>query len=158
MLTIIGISGAMYSNWSVLFKSTDLNRLLYWGIPCLPSLTVSRPHSHQILLTAEEDGTFMRLNHTHTNCLKEGWLHQASIEVVSNSEITHLPTIGVAYEWFHGATPTCNPSLTVFGLDRLAGLEFWPCSKEGQHTPGRGYHSCPCYITLNRQLLNTLDY
>ena len=54
-------------------KSTDLNRLLYWGIPCLPSLTVSRPHSHRILLTAEEDGIFMRLNHTHTNCLKEGW-------------------------------------------------------------------------------------
>ena len=39
-LTIIGISGAMYSNWSVLFKSTDLNRLLYWGIQGLPTPTV----------------------------------------------------------------------------------------------------------------------
>ena len=35
MLIIIKISGAMYSNWSILVKSTDLNRLLYVGIPGL---------------------------------------------------------------------------------------------------------------------------
>ena len=139
----------MYSNWSVLVKSTDLNRLLYWGIPGLPTLTVlpwvsrfqCKSHSltatqgnltgspfryvniyaglmvqvtpishfqrcdvgygHWSLLTAEEGGIFKRLNCIHTNYLKEGWWHQASIEAVSDSEITHLPTIGVAYEWFH---------------------------------------------------------
>ena len=171
----------MYSNWSDLVRSTDMNRLLYWGIPGLPTLTVLRrvsrfqckshiltatqgnltgspfryvniykcqsngasdtdflspENSHWILLTAEEGGIFMRLNCMHTNCVSEGWWHQASIEVVSDSEVTHLFTIGVAYEI--GATPTCNPSLKAFGLDRLAGLEFRPCSKEGHSASGVG--------------------
>ena len=127
-LIIIGISGTMYSNWSDLVRSTDMNRLLYWGIPGLPTLTVLRrvsrfqckshiltatqgnltgspfryvniykcqsngasdtdflspENSHWILLTAEEGGIFMRLNHIHTNYVSEGWWHHTSIEAVS---------------------------------------------------------------------------
>ena len=51
----------------------------------------------------------------------------------------HLPMVDVAYKWFHwGHThPPVIPVSKVFGLNRLAGLEF-PCSKEGQtHTRTR---------------------
>ena len=30
-------------------------------------------NGHRILLTTEEGGIFMRLNHIHTNCVSKGW-------------------------------------------------------------------------------------
>ena len=51
-LLIIGISGAMYSNWSVLVKSTDLNRFLYHSVLqirppfCNLSLSTNRGMRH----------------------------------------------------------------------------------------------------------------
>ena len=58
-------------------------------------------NGHLILLTTEEGGIFMRLNCIHTNCVHKGWWHQASIEVVFDSETAHLPTVGVANKQFH---------------------------------------------------------
>ena len=85
-----------------------------------------------IVLTTE---IFMRLNHTHTIYVSKGWWHQASIKVVSDLEIAHLPTVGVAYKRFHWATPTCSQVVR----------------------PGIP-SDMVIILALNRRLLNTLDY
>ena len=61
---------------------------------------------------------FMRLNRIHTNCVSEDRL-------VLRRILTRNSPISLLWVWLTsdsiGATPTCNTSLKVFELDRLAG-------------------------------------
>ena len=73
-------------------------------------------NGHRILLTAEEGCMFMTLNRAYT---------VLTVDAVSDLEYLFF----LQWVWLVsnsiGATPTRQPSLKVFGVARLAGLDLY---------------------------------